>query len=157
LGVAPDEVTFGHVVADECQRLGVSMAAYVSGYDVGAAAPFDGVDALVSSLDRWAVCSNKVRSLGVAELDRLGWSPEVALFAEDFGGGPKRLAPLLEALGEPEGVVFVGDTDHDRACAAAAGVGFALAAWNPRAAALAQPGDVVLSKPADLLPLLRQG
>ena len=61
LGVPPEEVTFGHVVADECRRLGLSLDDYLSGYDVEAASPFAGVDELVSSLDRWAVCSNKVR------------------------------------------------------------------------------------------------
>ena len=76
------------------------------------------------------------------------------MFAEDFEGGPKRLAPVLAALGEPDGVVFVGDTTHDRDCAAAAGVAFALAGWNPRAARLATPSDLVLSRPGDLLPLL---
>ena len=155
LGVPVGDVTYGHVVADECRRLGVSLESYLSGYDVDAASPYEGVDDLVAQLDRWALCSNKARRLGVAELARLGWSPEVALFAEDFDGGPKRLAPVLAALGDPSGVVFVGDTDHDRSCAAAAGVVFALAAWNPRAAALAQPGDLVLSRPADLVPLLR--
>ena len=156
LGVPAAAVTFGHVVADECRRLGLEVDDYVAAYDVDAALPFAGVDALVSSLSRWALCSNKVRSAGAAELARLGWTPSVAMFAEDFGGGPKRLEPVLAALGDPDPrtVVFVGDTDHDRACAAAVGVTFALAAWNVRAAALAVDGDVVLEQPADLLPLL---
>lgn len=154
LGVPLWEVTYGHVVADECRRLGVSVVEYLSRYDVHAAAPFDGVDAMVRRLGRWAVCSNKARPLGTAELARLGWDPEVARFAEDFGGGPKRLEPVLEAMDRPDGVVFVGDTAHDRACAAAVGVPFALAGWNVRAAALAEPGDLVLTRPADLLSFL---
>lgn len=155
LGVPADEVTFGHVVAEECERLGLSVDDYVSRYDVDAARPFAGVDELVRSLEVWAVCSNKVRAAGSAELARLGWSPAVAWFAEDFGGGAKRLGPVLEALGvRGADVVFVGDTDHDRSCASAVGARFALAAWNPRAAPLAVDGDVVLSAPADLLALL---
>ena len=156
LGVPPEDVTYGHVVADECARLGLSVDDYVARYDVGAAAPFPGVSAMVSSLARWAVCSNKVRASGTAELARLGWSPSVAMFAEDFGGGPKRLGPVLAALGDvdPSAVVFVGDTAHDRACAVEVGVAFALAAWNDRAAALAEEGDLVLASPADLLPRL---
>ena len=51
-------------------------------------------------------------------------------------------------------MVYVGDTAHDRACAAAVGAPFALAGWNARARAGAQPGDVVLDAPADLLDLL---
>ena len=154
LGVPVAEVTYGHVVADECRRLGLSLEDYLSRYDVDAASPFPGVDDLVGRLGRWAVCSNKVRSAGRAELRRLGWEPEVALFAEDFGGGPKRLGPVLEAMGQPADVVLVGDTGHDRACAASVDVPFALAAWNPRAAALAVAGDLVLERPADLLAML---
>lgn len=156
LGVPLESVTYGHVVADECRRLGVSVDDYVARYDVDAAMPFEGVPSMVASLARWAVCSNKVRSAGAAELARLGWTPEVASFADSFGGGPKQLRPVLSALGSPprSEVVFVGDTAHDRACAEEVGVAFALAAWNPRAASLAVDGDVVLERPADLLPLL---
>jgi HAD superfamily hydrolase (TIGR01549 family) len=153
LGVPRSSVTYGHVVADECRRLGLSLDDYVSLYDVSAAMPFSGVDSVVRSLSRWAVCSNKVRACGVAELERLGWTPEVALFADDFGGEAKRLAPVLAALDVgASAALFVGDSAHDRQCARAAGVRFALAAWNPRAAAIAEPGDVVLSQPADLWP-----
>ena len=161
LGVPAGEVTFGHVVADECRRLGLSLSAYLERYDVTAAQPFPGVDAVIGALGRWAVCSNKVRSCAVAELERLGWSPDVAFFAEDFGGGPKRLDPVLSAMGVDVGeradVVFVGDSHHDRTCASDAGVRFALAAWNPRAAAIAEDGDLVLERPADLLRLVRRG
>ena len=157
LGVPSVEVTFGHVVAEECARLGLAVDDYVAAYDVEAAQPFAGVDAVVRRLRRWAVCSNKVRACGAAELRRLGWAPDVARFAEDFGGGPKRLLPVLEELGDEvvDEIVFVGDTVHDRACASAVGVTFALAAWNPRAAAIAEPGDVVLEEPAELLVHLR--
>jgi phosphoglycolate phosphatase-like HAD superfamily hydrolase len=156
LGVPAASVTYGHVVADECRRLGVSMSAYVAAYDVGAAQPYPGVDPVVRGLDVWAVCSNKVGSCGSAELARLGWTPTVAMFTESFGGGPKQLAPVLAALevDDPSSVLFVGDTAHDRACAVTAGTGFALAGWNPRARADAQPDDLVLDQPADLLPLL---
>lgn len=156
LGVPPSELTYGHVVADECRRLGLDLADYVDRYDVTAAAPFAGVEELVRHLDRWAVCSNKVRRCATAELERLGWAPAVAMFAEDFGAGPKRVAPVLDALGvaDPSSVVFVGDTAHDRVAAADAGTGFALAAWNPRAAAIAEPEDLLLREPLDLLALL---
>ena len=72
----------------------------------------------------------------------------MALFADAFGGGPKRLEPVLSALGvEADGVVFVGDTAHDRRCARAVGCRFALAGWNPRAAAVAEVDDIVLAPP----------
>lgn len=153
LGVPPERVTFGHVLADECERLGISVDDYLDRYDLTAAQPFPGVDGVVGKLDRWAVCSNKHPRAGRAELARLGWSPDAALFSDAFGGGPKRLPPVLDALGVgPDDIVFVGDTDHDRACADEVGCRFALAGWNPRAAA--RPGDVVLAEPSELIDLL---
>jgi HAD superfamily hydrolase (TIGR01549 family) len=149
LGVDPADVTFGHVLADECARLGLRLDDYLTAYDVGAARPFPGVPEVVAGLDRWAVVSNKHGDSGRAELHRLGWQPEVALFADAFGGGAKHLTPALDALElTPSGIVFVGDTAHDRACARAVGCRFLLAGWNPRAAA--GPGDVVLDEPAEL-------
>jgi HAD superfamily hydrolase (TIGR01549 family) len=152
LGVPVEEVTFGHVLADECIRLGLDVEDYLDAYDPGAAPPFPGVEELVSRLGRWAVCSNKHPRSGRAELARLGWEPEVALFADAFDG-PKQLAPVLDALGTTAAeVVFVGDTAHDRGCARDVGATFALAGWNPRARP--QAGDVVLARPAELLDLL---
>lgn len=156
LGVPRRDVTFGHVVAEECARLGIDVEDYLSRYDVDRAQPYPGVDAVVRRLRRWAVCSNKVASAGVAELERLGWAPEVAMFADDFGG-PKHLTPVLERLEvvDRSAVVFVGDTGHDRACARDVGVAFAVAAWNPRATPDA--GDLVLAEPSDLLSLVDVG
>lgn len=152
LGVPAERVTFGALLADECSRLGVTVDAYLDHYDEAAAFPFDGVDELVGSLEQWAVCSNKHRLSGRAELSRLGWQPDVALFADAFGG-PKQLGPVLDALGtSADEVLFVGDTEHDRRCACAVGCRFAVATWNPRANA--EDGDIVLRTPADVLPLL---
>ena len=50
-------------------------------------------------------------------------------------------------------MIYIGDTAHDRACAAAAGVSFALAGWNPRARSAAEPGDVILDEPHEVLDL----
>jgi HAD superfamily hydrolase (TIGR01549 family) len=152
LGVPRESITFGHVLADECARLGVSLEAYLEAYDDGVARPFPGVEDMLAALSHWGLCSNKHSSSGRAELARLGWQPAAALFSEDFEG-PKRLDLVLETLGiDAAGAVFVGDTDHDRSCAADAGVAFALAGWNPRAAPVA--GDTVLAHPLALLALL---
>jgi HAD superfamily hydrolase (TIGR01549 family) len=156
LGVAREDITFGHVLADECDRLGIELDAYLDHYDVDQAMPFPGVAELMDEIvaGRWAVCSNKHPQAGHAELDRLGWQPEVALFTDAFDG-PKRLGPVLEALGvEAVEIVFVGDTGHDRACAAEVGVPFGLAGWNPRHRP--EPGDVVLQTPLDVLDLLER-
>ena len=148
LGVPREEITFGHVVAEECERLGLSLDDYLDHYDEALAQPFPGVEELLGGLERWAVCSNKHPRSGRAELTRLGWEPEVSLFADTFGG-PKRLGPVLDALAlPPSDVVFVGDTAHDRACATDLGITFVLAAWNPRA--VSTPDDVVATAPGDI-------
>jgi HAD superfamily hydrolase (TIGR01549 family) len=153
LGIEREAITFGHVIGTECERLGLSLDDYVAAYDTGAARPFAGAAELVAALPTWAVCSNKDARSATAELDRLGWRPTVACFTDTFGGGPKELGPVLDALGVDAGdIVFVGDTAHDRACARAVGAPFALAAWNPRAVAV--DGDVVLRTPLDLLAVL---
>ena len=153
LGVPRGSISFGHVIGDECARLGLDVLEYVDRYDTTIVQPFAGTAALIAQLDRWALCSNKHPVSGSAELARLGWSPEVALFTDAFDG-PKRLEPVLERLGvRSSEVIFIGDTAHDRSCAVAAGAAFALAGWNPRA--VTAEGDVVLRRPGDLLRLLR--
>lgn len=156
LGVPEEEVAFGALLAEECDRHGLAVEDYLDRYDTASARPFPGVDELVAALDRWAVCSNKVGASARAELDRLGWEPVVALFAEDFGGTPKHLGPVLDAIGAPAAdVLFVGDTAHDRQCAEAAGCHFALAGWNRRAVPAAD--DRVLGHPREVLRLLAAG
>ena len=153
LGVDPDSVPLGLPLVAACALAGVEVDDYLAAYDSTSVQPFAGVDDLLGQLGRWAVCSNKARPSGAAELTRLGWAPEVALFSEDFAGRPKELVPVLEALGlGPADVVFIGDTDHDRASARVAGVPFALAGWNPRV--VPEPDDIVLRHPLDVLTLL---
>ena len=124
---------------EACERAGVTVEAYLAHYDPTAVLPFAGVAELLAGLDRWGLASNKERASGRRELERLGWHPDAALFSDDFGGREKELAPAARrpATSTPSGVVFVGDTRHDRACAAAVGARFALAGWNPRARATA--------------------
>lgn len=152
LGVPLEHIGRGLPVAEECARHGISIEDFVAAYDTEVVQPYPGVVEVVARLGRWAVCSNKHQESGRAELTRLGWQPEVALFTDAFDG-PKSLVPVLAAMGltAPE-IVFLGDTPHDRLCAKEAGVMFALASWNPKA----QPadGDVVLARPEELLELL---
>ena len=155
LGIPEEEVIFGRTLESECARLDITVADYLDRYDVNLAQPYEGVDELIGQLDRWAVCSNKEVVSGRAELARLGWAPDIAMFADDFGG-PKELGPVLHALGLlGRDVVFVGDTEHDRRCAGVVGCRFAVAGWNVRAGGL--DGDVVLDRPLDLLDVLRGG
>jgi phosphoglycolate phosphatase len=150
-----DRPPLGLPLVEACRRAGITVEDYLAHYDPSVAQPFAGVPQLLAALDRWGVASNKQRASGLRELHRLGWSPTVAFFSDDFGGKEKELAPLLAALGlEPAEAVFVGDTHHDRSCAALAGIPFALAGWNPRARAAAEPGDTVLDHPREVLELL---
>ena len=156
LGVERSQIRFGPLPGEECARLGIAVEEYLSRYDVAAAMPYEGVDALLTALPvPWAVCSNKVGKYGVAELARLAWTPAVSMFADDFGGKPKHLTPVLERLNVAGNeTIFVGDTAHDRWCAHDVGARFALAGWNPRAALVDAGDDAVLERPADLLGLL---
>jgi HAD superfamily hydrolase (TIGR01549 family) len=156
LGVRPEDVRFGRLLADECAAHGIAVEDYLRLYDPTAASPYPGVPELLAGIDRWSVCSHKARSSGVAELARLGWVPELARFAEDFDADGKDLVPILAALGlDGPDVVFVGDTAHDRRCARAVGATFVLAGWNPRA--VAEPGDVVAHTPSAVLDVVRGG
>ena len=150
LGFTMDDVRLGPLLVDECARLGITVDEYLAHYDSNDVTAFAGVADVLGVLPRWAVASNKLGANGRAELARFGWSPACALFAEDFGGRSKHLTPVLDRLDvDASDVVFVGDTAHDRVCARDAGARFALAGWNGRA--VAETGDIVLSRPADLL------
>jgi phosphoglycolate phosphatase-like HAD superfamily hydrolase len=152
LGVDPAIVPLGLPLVEACNRAGVTVETYLAHYDPSAALPFPGVDALLAGLDRWGLASNKERGSGLRELERLGWTPEAAFFSDDFGGKEKELPPLLGAMHlAPDEALFIGDTRHDRECAAAAGLRFALAGWNRRARESAEPDDLVLDRPEDLL------
>ena len=150
LGVPEEDVTFGHELAAECERLGVSVDDYVEVYRTFQPLPFAEVEELVRGLETWHICSNKHGPDGHRELERLGWSPSSVWFADVFGG-PKSLRPLLAAHSlDPTDVVFVGDTDHDRACADEVGCRFILAGWNPRALRSRQRNDLVALEPLEL-------
>ncbi|MBS1839141.1 MAG: HAD-IA family hydrolase [Actinobacteria bacterium] len=153
LGVPREQIDFGHVISEECDRLGISLDRYVELYDTSVVAPFDGIEQVVGQLDRWALCSNKHPASGRPELARLGWSPEVAMFTDAFGWRHKSLRPLLDALGvAADAVAMVGDSDADLRCAQDVGARFAWAGWNQRVQAAA-PDGVVLDVPVRILDL----
>ena len=153
LGVAEEEISFGHAIAEECDRLGISLDAYADLYDEQVVQPFDGVDDVVARLGRWALCSNKHPRSGAAELARLGWRPEVALFSDHFDWAHKELGPVLEAMGlTAADVVMVGDSAGDVRVADEVGCRYVWAGWNPRVRA-AHPDGSVLDRPDQLLDL----
>jgi HAD superfamily hydrolase (TIGR01549 family) len=154
LGVDRREVIMGSAVAEECERLGVSMEAYVASYDVQAVRPFPGVQDMLEVVGRWAIVSNKHPRSAGAELDRLGWQPESVLCADAFGWAHKSLRPLLLRVGlTSEEVVLVGDSEGDLRCAEEVGCRFIWAGWNPRVARAGPMGEIAAT-PSELLGLL---
>ncbi len=155
LGVERSTVTFGHAIGEELDRLGLALDDYAEAYDVEVVRAFDGVDRVIPQLGRWAVCSNKHPVSATAELTRLGWHPEVALFAEDFHWAHKSVAPILDLLGlTADRVAVVGDSEGDLRCALEVGCDMYWAGWNPRVPDDPEVGTV-LSRPAQLLELYR--
>lgn len=153
LGVPREQISFGHAIAEECHRLGLSLDAYVRAYDEQVVQPFPGVDEVVRHLERWAICSNKHPASAAAELARLGWQPELAVYSDHFDWEHKRLGPVLEALGlQASQVAMVGDSNGDLQCAQEVGCQMLWAGWNPRVAA-ADPDGLVLQRPEQLLGL----
>ncbi len=153
VGADPAAVGFGHAIAEACAHVGCTVEEYADAYDETAASPFAGVDDVVPLLGRWALCSNKHPRSGRAELERLGWEPELAVFADHFDWAHKSLGPVLSLMGlGADGVVMVGDSDGDVRCAEGVGCRFAWAGWNPRVAS-ARPGGLVLDRPDQLLDL----
>lgn len=153
LGVEPEQISFGHAVAVECERLGIGLDAYVEHYDTAVSQPFPGVDDLVSRLGRWSICSNKHPVSARAEIERLGWQPEVAMYADAFDWAHKELRPVLEAMGlDADQIVMVGDSEGDLRCAEEVGATMLWAGWNPRVIETA-PDGLVLDRPGDLIDL----
>lgn len=156
LGVDRDTITFGHAIGEELDRLGLTLDDYVDAYDDDAVEPFSGVSEAVERFGRWALCSNKHPSSAKAELARLGWTPEVALFAEDYDWAHKHLGPVLEALGlQATDVAMIGDSNGDLRCAEEVGCDMYWAGWNPRVVADPPATGVILGDPADLVALFR--
>ncbi len=153
LGVPREGITFGHAIAEETDRLGLSLEAYADAYRTDVVEPFPGVSAVVPHLGRWALCSNKHPRSGAAELARLGWHPELACFSDSFAWAHKHLAPVLEAMGLAAAqVAMIGDSAGDARCAAEVGCDMVWAGWNPRVDATVQDG-IVLERPSQLLDL----
>ncbi len=153
LGIGREQISFGHAVAEECNRLGIALDAYVDAYDTDLAQPFPGVDEVIPRLGRWAICSNKHPRSASVELARLGWQPEVALYADHFDWAHKGLGPVLEIMNlKPSEVAMVGDSEGDLHCAVEVGCQMIWAGWNPRVAAAA-PEGTVLRHPSELLAL----
>ncbi len=153
LGVPREGISFGHAIGEELDRLGLTLEAYAEAYDETVVEPFPGVAEVVPRLGRWALCSNKHPQSGIAELARLAWSPEVAVFADHFDWAHKRLEPVIEMLGlDASRVAMVGDSGGDARCADEVGCDMVWVGWNPRVRAEA-PTGIVLDRPAQLLDL----
>lgn len=150
-GIAREDITFGHAIAPECERLGIPVDGYADAYDNNVVQPYPHVEEMVARLPRWALCSNKHPKNASAEIARLGWQPEVALFADAFDWQHKHLGPVLEAVGlAPSQVAMVGDTRGDESCAKEIGCPMIWAGWNPRVQ-VDDTHEYVAHHPHDLL------
>jgi HAD superfamily hydrolase (TIGR01549 family) len=153
-GIPRAEVVMGSPVAEECDRLGISMEEYIDAYDTESVPPFDGVAEMLARIPRWAILSNKHPAPARRELERLGWEPELVMCADTFDWQHKALEPMLDALGVgADRVALVGDSDGDLQCALAVGCRFLWAGWNERVRARRPEGEVAAT-PADVLSLL---
>ena len=160
LGVAREDVPWGHPLDEACEMLGIDPGAYLAGYDPSMVAPWPGVPELIAGVEAlgvpWAICSNKHPDGGTVELALLGWTPAGAWWSDAFDFKPKRLGLVLEGLGVAAAdVLYVGDTEHDLEAARDVGVAFVVAGWNPRAAVEHVPLVDVLDRPQDVLARLR--
>lgn len=156
-GIDPTGIEMGLPVEEACLQAGVAMEDYVEAYDTDAVEPYPGVGEMLASLPRWAVLSNKHPDSAIAELDRLGWVPEVLMCADTFAWDHKSLVPMLDALGmEPHQVAMVGDSAGDQRCATEIDGRFVWAGWNTRVQ-VASPDGEVAATPADLLVRLGLG
>ena len=154
LGVSRSDVVMGSAVAQECERLGVSLDDYVAAYDTEVSRPFPGVAELLRELDRWAICSNKHPTSAGIELDRLGWKPELVMCADAFDWGHKSLVPMLEQMDlDAAQVLLVGDSGGDLRCAEEVACRFVWAGWNERVRANPPSGDVA-NTPQEVLEYL---
>lgn len=146
LGVDRADVVMGSAVAEECERLGISMDDYVAAYDTEVVQPYQGIADMLLEMPRWAVLSNKHPDSAIAELGRLEWEPEALMCADSFGWAHKSLRPMLEVLRlEASEVVMVGDSNGDLGCALEVGCRFIWAGWNRRVRAARPTGEVVAS------------
>ncbi len=154
MGVPRRDVVMGSAVAEECERLGISMDSYVAAYDTEIVQPYEGVEMMLGQLERWAVLSNKHPDSAIAELDRLGWDPEALMCADAFGWAHKSLRPMMDALAlEASDIVMVGDSAGDLRCAEEVGCRFVWAGWNARVRT-ARPVGETAETPIDLLRVL---
>jgi len=97
-------------------------------------APFPGVEAVLNSLPRKALVSNKPRRFGTAILDALNWQFDGVIYGDDGFGRKPDPRPLKTMLGRfgiaPSKAVYVGDTAIDSIAAREAEMQFRLVPWS---------------------------
>jgi pyrophosphatase PpaX len=128
--------------------------------------PFPGVQPMLHSLSRsglrlGVVTSKRERSArrGLARFALEGYF-EVGVFHDDTDRHKPHPAPLVEAAGRldlsPREVLYVGDSVHDVAAGAAAGMRTIAAAWGPfaREDLLAAGPDMIAGTPDEVVALV---
>ena len=140
LGVPAQEITFGHALGEECARLGIAPDAYEAVFDPQEVQPYLGIDEFLGTIDQWGICSNRHPLSGNTDVARFGWQPSVVCFADSFDFAPKHIDMVLEGSGWARNeVVYIGDSEHDRAAIAGTDIPLIWAGWNPRTATTISP------------------
>ncbi len=94
---AAEQITFGHTLAVECDRLGLVVDDYLDRYDDQLAQPFPEVEAPWPGSSDGRCARTSTHEAAAPNWRGYGWTPEVVMFADSFNG-PKELGPVLDAL-----------------------------------------------------------
>ena len=130
--------------------------------------PFAGIESLLAALDRagtpWGIVTNKISSLTMPLLDRLGLARRTAAIVAGDTLAMKKPhpAPVLHACSlagiAPRRSLFIGDDRRDVEAGRAAGLFTVAAAWGYLGGEdpVAWAADALVATPQELLALLRR-
>ena len=140
-----------------------ALIAYYAGAIARHTRPFDGIESLLSRIERagksWGIVTNKSEALARAVVTAMDWDDrcEVVIGGDTLSVAKPDPAPLLHACAQlgidPSGCVYVGDDERDIQAARAARMPNAVALWGYREAhedPATWGADVAIAHPDDL-------
>lgn len=122
---------------------------------------FEGTEAVLNAPIRRGIVTSEVRGELDINLQRLGIADKIefSVCADELPYQKPHPQPLLHCIASmglaPEEVLFVGDTDYDIRCAAAAGVDFGLAYWGAKSTEGFGAARYIFQKPEEMLRYIR--
>lgn len=123
---------------------------------------FDDVDVLLKAPIRRGIVTSEVRRELEINMNRLHMvgSVEFTVCADELPHQKPHPQPLLHCVKSmglrSEDVLYVGDTEYDIQCAAAAGVDFGLALWGAKSAEGFEQARYIFRHPAEILPYIAE-